>query len=33
MSFNADLDLKFYVSEASGTNELALEILLKDFFF
>jgi len=33
MSFNADLNLKFYVNEASGTKDLAVEIILKDFYF
>lgn len=33
MSFNADLNLKFYVNKADGTSELAVEILLKDFYF
>ena len=33
MSFNADLNLKFYVNQPNCTNELAVEILLKDFYF
>jgi hypothetical protein len=32
MSFNADLNLKFYVNASTG-DELAIEIVLKDFLF
>jgi hypothetical protein len=33
MSFNADFNLKFYVNEPNGTNDLAIEIILKNFYF
>jgi len=33
MSFTGDLNLKFFVNKASGTDELAVEIELKDFYF
>jgi len=33
MSFTADLNMKFFVNEASGNSDLAVEMVLKDFYF